>query len=227
MQYEDSPHSSRELQAELSPDDVVAILEQGNRRFCAGEHLERSLLDQVKATAAGQFPLAVVLSCIDSRAPAELIFDLGIGDVFNVRLAGNIADAKALGSMEYACGVAGAKLVAVLGHTRCGAVTASLDLLAAGKSAKEATGCDNIDALVEDIQLSVDPQDPRLREGLEGEAKLAFVDDVARRNVLRTIEGIRANSPTLARLEAEGRIKIVGGLYDVASGEAEFFGDPA
>ena len=150
IQYID--YSTREIQKALTPQQVLEILAAGNRRFLAGERIIRDLGRQVTATSTGQFPMAIVLSCIDSRAPAELIFDLGLGDIFNVRIAGNIARDKVFGSMEYACAVAGAKLVLVMGHTSCGAVNAAVDLIGAGKSPAEATGCVNLDGLITEIQ---------------------------------------------------------------------------
>jgi carbonic anhydrase/SulP family sulfate permease len=179
----------------------------------------------VEATAAGQHPLAVVLSCIDSRTPAELIFDLGVGDVFSVRLAGNVTSRKALGSIEYACAVAGAKLVVVLGHTRCGAVTAAVDLLGAGRSAAEATGCDHLGPIVEAIQRSADRAACLAAAQLPADEKKAFVNGVARRHVERTVEELLQQSRVLAQLVLEGRLAVAGAMYDVATGAVEFLAD--
>ena len=167
--------------------------------------------------------MAVVLSCIDSRAPAELIFDLGLGDIFNARIAGNIARDKILGSMEYGCAVAGSKLILVMGHTSCGAVNAAVDLIGAGKSASEATGCVNLDGLITEIQQSVDLRTiKKPDQWLPGE-KAAYANEVSKRNVLRTMHKIRERSSTLDDLVRKGRIAIVGALYDIKTGEVSFF----
>jgi carbonic anhydrase/SulP family sulfate permease len=215
-------YSTRDLQEAVSPAQVLKILKDGNDRFRSGRRLTRDLGRQVEATAAGQHPLAVVLSCIDSRTPAELIFDLGLGDVFSVRLAGNVTSRKVLGSIEYACVVAGAKLVVVMGHTRCGAVTAALDLLGAGKSAVEATGCDHLGHIVEEVQRSADRETCQAAAQLTGAEKEAFVNAVARRNVDRAVGELQRQSPALARLMGEGRVAVAGAMYDVATGAIEF-----
>ncbi|MFO0797422.1 MAG: SulP family inorganic anion transporter [Gemmataceae bacterium] len=215
-------HSTRDLQEKLRPEQVLQILSDGNERFRTGRRLTRDLGRQIGATAAGQHPLAAVLSCIDSRTPAELIFDLGVGDVFSVRLAGNVTSRKAIGSIEYACAVAGAKLVVVIGHTRCGAVGAAVDLAAAGQTARQATGCEHIDDVVDDVQRSVDRAECQAATKLPAAEKQAFVDGVARRNVARAVAELVEQSGTLARLVREGRILVVGGMYDVATGAIEF-----
>lgn len=221
IQYID--YSTRETQTALTPQQVLEILEAGNRRFLAGDRIIRDLGRQVTATSTGQFPMAVVLSCIDSRAPAELIFDLGLGDIFNARIAGNIARDKILGSMEYGCAVAGSKLILVMGHTSCGAVNAAVDLLGAGKSASEATGCVNLDGLITEIQQSVDLSTiKKPDQWLPGE-KEAYANEVSKRNVLRTMHKIRERSATLDDLVRQGTIAIVGALYDIKTGEVSFF----
>ena len=156
IQYVD--YSTRELQSALTPQQALEILQEGHRRFRSGDRLNRDLARQVDATAAGQHPFAVVLSCIDSRAPAELIFDAGVGDIFSARVAGNIVSRKMLGSIEYACAVAGAKLVLVMGHTRCGAVTTAVKLTGSPLPVAQTTGCQNVEPILQDIQESVDPQ---------------------------------------------------------------------
>lgn len=221
IQYVDC--CSRDVQGQLAPQDVLQLLREGNARFRTGHRLTRDLGRQVGVTAKGQFPLAVVLSCIDSRTPVELIFDLGLGDVFSIRVAGNVASRKVLGSMEYACAVAGARLVLVLGHTRCGAVTSSIDLMDASRTAAEATGCTNLDSLVSEIQKTIKPGDPRFADLRKPAAKSVFVDSVANDHVLNTMAAIRRDSPTLRRLADEKRILIVGGMYDVSTGEIRFF----
>ena len=223
IQYVD--YSTRDLQEAATPAQVLQILRDGNERFRTGRRLTRDLGRIVQATAAGQHPLAVVLSCIDSRTPAELIFDLAVGDVFSVRVAGNIASRKVLGSIEYGCAVAGAKLVLVVGHTRCGAVNAAVDLICAGKTAAAATGCQHLDHVVADIQQSVEPSACRAVEHLPAAERESFADGVARRNVARVVKQVRQESETLDRLGREGRIAIVGAMYDVATGEIEFLTD--
>lgn len=218
-QIEFVDYSTRELQSKLTPAQVIQILKDGNQRFLSGRPLHRHTPRIVDATAQGQFPLAAILSCIDSRSPAELVFDLGVGDIFNIRIAGNVAKEKVLGSLEYACAVAGSKLIVVMGHTRCGAVNTTLDLHFAGKTAAEATGCTHIDVLIREIQKSMDGLD--LAGKTERTPELA--DEVMRRNVRRTVASIRTQSPILRKLEQEGTIAIVGASYDVATGAIEFF----
>ncbi|QEL20833.1 bifunctional SulP family inorganic anion transporter/carbonic anhydrase [Limnoglobus roseus] len=225
-QYVD--YSTREIQSALSPPQVLQLLKDGNERFLTGHRLTRDLGRQVHATAAGQHPLAVVLSCIDSRTPAELIFDLGMGDIFSVRLAGNVTSRKALGSIEYGTAVAGAKLVVVMGHTRCGAVTAAVNLACSHQSPAEATGCQHIHHVVGDIQKAiVDPTMCQNLNGLSPADKQALVNEVARLNVVNGVREMTAQSRTLAELVREGKIVIVGAMYDVATGAIEFLTPPA
>ena len=219
-QYVD--HSTRKLQRALTPQQVLQILKEGHERFLTGQRLTRDLGRQVHATAGGQHPLAVVLSCIDSRTPTELIFDLGLGDIFSVRIAGNVTSRKVLGSMEFACAVAGAKLILVLGHTRCGAVTAAVDLICSTKTVAQATGCQHLEHIVHDIQQSVDPLACQGIEQLPESEKVSIVNAVARRNVARVVETVLEQSQTLNSLVRDGRIAIVGAMYDVVSGNIEF-----
>lgn len=220
-------YTSRELRDTLTPDDVLKILQEGNERFRSGNRLTRDVNRQLAASFTGQFPLAVVLSCIDSRTPTELVFDLGLGDIFTVRIAGNVARAKVLGSLEYSCKVAGAKLIVVMGHTRCGAVTASIDLFRTHTGAFEATGCDHLDALVGEIQKSIDPDDPRLHEMNTPDLRDAFVDEIAKRNVMHTIDVIRTESVSISDLIRQGSVKIVGAMYNIRTGMVDFFELPA
>ncbi|MEY2932913.1 MAG: Bicarbonate transporter BicA [Pseudomonadota bacterium] len=220
IQYVD--YSSRDVRDKLTPEQVLQILREGNQRFQSGQRLTRDLVQQVNATARGQAPMAVVLSCIDSRTPAELIFDLGIGDAFVIRIAGNVARDKVLGSMEFGTQVAGAKLILVLGHTSCGAVKAAVELAQSGQTAEEALGCAHLDVLVTEIQRSIDPQLP-MSSGSSGALRESYVDEVARRNVQRTMAVIRQQSRALDRLALDGKLAIVGGLYDVRTGEVSFF----
>lgn len=215
--------TSREVQSGLNPQSVLEILQAGNQRFLAGERIQRDFGRQVAATAAGQFPMAAVLGCIDSRAPAEMVFDLGLGDIFSARVAGNIATSELLGSLEYACAVVGAKLVVVLGHTSCGAVNAAVDLLAAAKKASEATPCGNLDGLVTEIQQAINPATLKKSDAWAPGEKAAYTNEISRLNVIRTIKTIRQRSATLDKLVLEGKIAIVGALYDVTSGEVSFF----
>jgi carbonic anhydrase/SulP family sulfate permease len=215
-------YSSREVQQSLKPADVLQILKDGHERFLVGKPLVRDLRRQAGATATGQFPIAAVLGCIDSRAPVEHIFDLGVGDAFVARIAGNVARDKMIGSLEFACGVAGAKLLLVLGHTSCGAVKASVDLKVAGKTASEATGCDHLDELVGIIQGSIDSSQLKDFSNWADDKKKGFVDEVARKNVLNTMNYIREKSRILDRLVRENKIMIVGAVYDVNTGKVEF-----
>lgn len=219
-------YSTRELQDRMTPAQVLEVLRQGNERFCAGRRLDRDLARQVGATARGQHPLAVVLSCIDSRTPAELVFDMGLGDIFSVRVAGNVRSPKVLGSMEYGTAVAGARLIVVMGHTRCGAVTAAVDFTAIG-SAVDATGCQHLDHILTDIQLTVDREACERATKLPPDRKAAFVDEVARRNVLHVVRRIVEESATIRRLVEERRIAVVGVLYDVSTGKMDFMLDEA
>ncbi len=225
IQYVDV--STREVQAQLTPESVLQFLKEGNERFVTGRRLTRDLARQVDATAAAQYPMAVVLSCIDSRSPVELIFDMGVGDAFVIRIAGNVAKEKVLGSMEFACAVAGARLVLVMGHTSCGAVKAAVELFGTGNTASKATGCEHLDALVNEIQKSIVPGTKPQGDWVTSETKLMYVDDVAKRNVATTIAYIRSASRSLRELEAAGKIAILGSMYDIKTGRVTFLeGDP-
>lgn len=193
----------------MTPDQVIAMMRQGNERFRRGKPLHRDSLAEQRASAAGQYPAAVLLSCIDSRAPAERILDLGIGDVFNARIAGNIANDDLLGSMEFACKLAGAKVVLVMGHTACGAIKGAIDNAELG----------NLTGLLAKIKPAVVATD---YSGLRSAKNYDFVDRVAKKNVELTIAAIRKGSPVLAELEAKGSIKIVGAMYALDSGKVEF-----
>jgi carbonic anhydrase/SulP family sulfate permease len=218
-------HSTRELQAKLSPEQVLQVLKDGHERFRSGRRLTRDLGRQVSDTSGGQHPLAVVLSCIDSRTPAELVFDLGVGDVFSVRIAGNVTSRKVLGSIEYGCAVAGAKLILVMGHTRCGAVTAAVDLICSGETANEAMGCQHLDQIVEDIQQSIDPLTCRDLDRVATADKELFVDAVASRNVARSVQTMLQQSQTLSRLVRDRRVVVVGAMYNIVTGDIEFLTD--
>jgi len=195
-------------QENLSPKDAHNILVEGNKRFTQNLKAQRNLQDQVFETSKGQYPFAVILSCIDSRVPAELVFDQGIGDIFSVRVAGNIINEDILGSMEYACKVAGSKIVVVMGHTKCGAVTSACQHVELG----------NITPLLNKIKPAV-----TLIEAKNGEMNAEAIEEVSVENVKISISRIRQESSILAEMERNGEIEIVGAMYDVSSGEVEFF----
>ena len=193
----------------LTPDEIIAMMKRGNERFRSGKKTTQDFLAQQKASAKGQYPAAVILSCIDSRASAETIMDLGIGDVFNARVAGNIANDDILGSMEFACAAAGAKVVLVMGHTACGAIAGAIDDVKLG----------NLTGLLARIQPAVKAA---TYQGDRSAKNSAFVDAVARKNVELTMESIQKGSPVLSELKAKGAIKIVGAMYDIASAKVDF-----
>lgn len=204
---------TRQTQAAITPLDAIEILREGNRRFVKNQQAERDLLDQVADTATGQYPFATILSCIDSRVSAELVFDQGVGDIFSVRVAGNIVNEDLLGSMEFACKLAGTKLIVVLGHTSCGAVKGACDGAELG----------NLTVLLNKIQPAVnavnEPADPTMRNS----KNTTFVDQVAEKNVSLTIDNVRLMSPVLKEMEDAGEIKIIGGMYDIHNGKIRFF----
>ena len=204
---------TKETQDQMTPVLSLEVLKKGNERFRANLKAPRDLMQQVAATSSGQYPFATVLSCIDSRVSSELIFDQGIGDLFSVRIAGNFVNEDILGSMEFACKLAGTKLVVVLGHTACGAVKGACDHARLG----------NLTALIKKIEPAVaavkEPEEASLRNS----SNLDFVNDVAVKNVLMTIDQIRSESPVLAEMEKNGEIHIVGGMYNIDSGEVNFF----
>ena len=219
VQYVD--FTTRELQASMTPERVLQILKDGNERFVNDRRLKRDLARQVDLTAAGQHPMAIILSCIDSRAPAEILFDLGIGDIFSVRVAGNVAKEKVLGSMEFACKVAGSKLIMVLGHTRCGAVKATCDFEAQGGDAVTATGLMNLGSITNVIREAVHQEtETKYNRSSENEE---FVNRVASLHVNNTMQWIREHSQTLRELLDSGDIGIAGGIYDVTTGKVQFF----
>jgi len=199
------------IQKSLAPKDVQTILVEGNKRFTQNLKAERNLQDQVAVTSKGQYPFAVVLSCIDSRVPVELVFDQGIGDIFSVRVAGNIVNEDVLGSIEYACKVAGSKMVVVLGHTKCGAVTAACKGVELG----------NITALLEKIEPAVNAV--KVNSNNTGEMTNTAIEEVAVLNVELSIDRIKKESPILAEMERNNEVEIVGALYDVSTGNVEFF----
>lgn len=202
---------SRAQRDAMSPDQVLDMLREGNARFRAGTMQSHDFLAQKRATASGQYPAAVILSCIDSRAPAEIIFDTGIGDIFGARIAGNIANGDLIGSMEFACAVAGAKLVLVMGHTSCGAIAGAINNVELG----------NLTGLLERIRPAIGLA---RHDGERSGGDPRFVNAVARANVLHTVDEIRRQSPVLADLEKQGSIRITGAMYDLENGRVEFLG---
>lgn len=200
-----------ETQATITPEKALQFLKEGNERFVKNLKVNRNLLEQVNDTREGQWPFATILSCIDSRTSAELIFDQGLGDIFSIRIAGNFANQDILGSMEFACNVAGSKLIVVLGHTKCGALKGGLD------AAKiQDLGMDNLNHLIYHF-------DPIINDILEPNEERSSANDsllerLNHHNVKETIEDIRNQSSTLRNLEKQGKIMIVGANYDVESG---------
>lgn len=219
-------YTTRELQHQATAEQVLEVLRAGNQRFTTGTRLNRDLGRQVGATAAAQSPLAAVLSCIDSRVPTELVFDVGVGDIFSVRVAGNVIGTKSLGSLEYAVGVSGVKLVIVLGHTRCGAVTSSVRLIATDQDARSATGCQHLQAIVDEIAPSATGISSDELDRLTADELESLVDDVAARNAVRTTEQILSRSDVIRDAVDEGRVKVFSALYDVKTGGIRFL-DPA
>jgi carbonic anhydrase len=215
--------TTRDVQQELPPERVLSLMKEGNQRFLSGNQLLRDPRRQIGETSAGQFPLAVVLACMDSRIATEMVFDLGLGDIFSVRLAGNVADAKALGSIEYGCAVAGARLLLIMGHTRCGAVNATIDLHAKQADPHEATGCENIESITSCICKAIDLE-TTITENRTSSNEL-FSDLVTELNVRQTMKEISEKSGTVRRLIEEKKIRIAGAVYDVRTGLVKFLDD--
>lgn len=204
---------TKELQSQITPKRAIEILREGNIRFMNNLKTNRNLLQQVNETSDGQHPFAVILSCIDSRTSAELIFDQGLGDVFSVRIAGNILNDDILGSMEFACKVAGAKVVVVLGHTKCGAIKGACDGVEMG----------NLTTLLSKIKPAVAAEKTTIEN--RNSSNAAFVENVAVINVKSTVELIKAKSPILNEMIEKGEIGIVGGTHDITTGEVVFYSD--
>src|SRR5712671_6985400 len=183
---------------------------EGNKRFYAGKREDRDVLAQQRASAKGQYPAAVLLTCIDSRASAETILDLRIGDIFNSRVAGNVANSDILGSMQFACKLSGAKVVLVMGHTSCGAIKGAIDNAELG----------NLTGLLARIKPAIEAT---AYTGERSAKNYAFVDAVARKNVEMTVADIRKDSPVLAEMEAKGGVKMTGAMYNLETGAVEFF----
>jgi carbonic anhydrase len=203
----------KELQSSITPRKALELLQHGNDRFINNLKENRNLLEQVNATSEGQFPFATILSCIDSRTSAELIFDQGLGDVFSVRIAGNIVNTDILGSMEFACKVAGSKLIVVLGHTKCGAVKGACDHVEMG----------NLTELLSKLQPAVYEEKKTTTDRTSKNS--AFVENVAAINVGRSVKNIIERSYILEQMIENGEIGVVGAMYDVETGKVEFYRD--
>jgi carbonic anhydrase len=199
------------MQDSISPLMALEILKEGNKRFVNNLKANRNLLQQANETSDGQHPFAVILSCIDSRTSAELIFDQGLGDVFSVRIAGNIVNEDILGSMEFGCKVAGSKIIVVLGHTKCGAIKGACDHVEMG----------NLTALLSKIRPAVD--DETSTKENRSSSNAVFVENVSTINVKRTVKAISERSPILKEMIESGQIGIVGGTHDITTGEVTFF----
>ncbi|WP_062062351.1 carbonic anhydrase family protein [Aquimarina longa] len=203
---------TKETQETITPKKALDFLIEGNQRFQNNLRANRNLLEQVDETANGQFPFATILSCIDSRVSSELVFDQGLGDIFSIRIAGNFINEDILGSMEFACKLAGTKLLVVLGHTACGAIKGACDHARLG----------NLTALINKIEPAVEAVKEPKEETLRNSKNIDFVNEVAEKNVLMTIDNIRSSSVVLAEMENKGEIKIVGGMYDIKTGGVKF-----
>lgn len=203
---------TKESQESLTPQDALQILKDGNTRFCANLKANRNLLQQVNETREGQWPFAAILSCIDSRTSAELIFDQGLGDIFSIRIAGNFVNEDILGSLEFACAVAGAKLVVVLGHSECGAIKGACDHVELG----------HLTQLLAKIAPAVAVACEGLKPADRSSGNRELVQSVAEENVRRAVAGIPEQSVVLGELKAKGAIDIVGGMHDISSGTVKF-----
>ncbi|MDO9186185.1 MAG: carbonic anhydrase family protein [Bacteroidia bacterium] len=204
---------TREIQETITPSMAIDLLKEGNKRFVNNLKINRNLLQQANETSDGQHPFAVILSCIDSRTSAELIFDQGLGDIFSVRIAGNIINEDILGSMEFGCKIAGSKIIVVLGHTKCGAVKGACDHVEMG----------NLTALLSKIRPAVDDEKTiTLNRNSKNDE---FVEKVATINVKRTVKAIMERSPILKELIENGEIGIVGGTHDLSTGLVTFYNE--
>ncbi|MFI0348065.1 MAG: bifunctional SulP family inorganic anion transporter/carbonic anhydrase [Chthoniobacterales bacterium] len=215
-------YSTKKLQTKLTPSEVLEIMKEGNKRFYEGRPLLRDHVRQVQETSHGQHPMGVILSCIDSRAPGEIIFDVGLGDFFSIRMAGNVASVKELACMEYSCVMAGAKLIVVLGHSSCGAMAAAIDFYQRGVTVGETDDCKNLDVLLAEIQQQIDPVTCPSKPFTSQRTRGRYVDALAEANVLHTVRFIRKESAVLDQLVSEGKINIVGAFYNVATGRVNF-----
>lgn len=202
---------TREDQVKISPDEAVELLKNGNERFVKNMRAERDLVTQVTETSMGQFPFATILSCMDSRTSAELIFDQGIGDIFSIRIAGNVLNDDIVGSMEFASKLVGTKVILILGHTKCGAVGGACDNVEMG----------NLTSLLQKIKPAIE-RETSIKENRNSKNP-DFVNRITELNVRMVMEKVIEQSPIIAELEKEGKIRIIGGFYDVDSGKVEFY----
>jgi len=202
---------TKEMQSAITPTMALNLLKDGNKRFVNNLKINRNLLQQANDTSDGQHPFAVILSCIDSRTSAELIFDQGLGDIFSVRIAGNIVNEDILGSMEFGCKVAGAKIIVVLGHTKCGAVKGACDHVELG----------NLTGLIAKIKPAVDQEMSTTTN--RNSSNSTFVENVAELNVSLSVKNILLKSPIIAEMVKNDEITIVGGVHDISTGEVKFF----
>jgi carbonic anhydrase len=201
---------TKEAQQLLTPTDAINLLKEGNIRFVNNLKINRNLLQQVNETSDGQYPFAIILSCIDSRTSAELIFDQGLGDIFSVRIAGNVLNDDILGSMEFACKLAGSKLIAVLGHTKCGAIQGACKKIELG----------HLSGLLEKINPAIDLV--KQRNHLLHETDMNFINTVTQVNVDLVIDNILQKSPIISELVTQKKVGIIGGIYNADNGQVEF-----
>ncbi len=202
---------TKETQESLTPEHALDILKEGNERFVNNIKAHRNLLQQINETSAGQFPFAAILSCIDSRTSAELIFDQGLGDILSIRIAGNILNDDILGSMELACKIAGSKLIVVLGHTKCGAIEGACKNIVLG----------NLTALLNKIKPAIEQEtETKTERNINNQT---FLKNVTVNNVFITVKKIKAQSSILCEMEQSKQIKIIGGLHDIDTGQVTFY----
>lgn len=209
MKIDNSLTITKDIQSNITPSIAKQLLMEGNERFLSKQALNRDLTKQVSETAGGQAPFAAIVGCIDSRVPAEMVFDQGIGDLFNVRIAGNFINTDILGSLEFSCKVAGSKLIVVLGHSSCGAVKGAIDAVELG----------NLTSMLGKIQPAVDAIS---ENGDRSSANGPFVQKVVDKNIELSVANIKANSPVLKEMLDNGEIDIIGAMYDVATGKVHF-----
>ena len=202
---------TKETQDKLTPELALDILKEGNERFVMNIKAHRNLLQQVNETSSGQFPFAAILSCIDSRTSAELIFDQGLGDIFSIRIAGNILNEDILGSMEFACKFAGSKLIVVLGHTKCSAIEGACNKIELG----------NLTALLNKIKPAIESETITLNNRTS--SNVSFMNNVTKNNVLITVKKIKEQSSILKQMCDSKQIDIIGGLHDIDTGQVTFF----
>lgn len=201
---------TRQMQQSLTPENAIELLKSGNNRFVSNLKMNRNLLQQVNETHAGQYPFAAILSCIDSRSPAELIFDQGLGDIFSIRIAGNFINEDILGSMEFACKIAGSKLIVVLGHTHCGAIKGACDGIEMG----------NLTQMLLKIKPAINKVDDEI---IRNSSNMSFVRKVTHYNIEVALKTIFEKSPIIKELAEKGQIKVVGALYHIENGQVDFF----